>query len=294
MHQAEEFDRDSTLFVARGLYILRYESGHECHDPPTAFVAPASGFEGMIEIIGAPGVPDGRLEGPGAVLFVRASDNASLRVGVKRKSAGGPLEAALKLESVGGLLPPLGGSRKADGTAALVHRGSDTMFVAHVARRGDVAVRSGEWAGGPDAPAKIEGLEICDAGFDGVGLEVQALTASSPGSWSSWVRPGAFAGTRGRNLPLVGLRLRLTGAAARRHTINADALFLGSAIANQGGQEVEFIGAAGRDPLVGLRLDIRPERRLSVWQAAQPAGIRPERRVRVFKAAAGDPVFRNA
>jgi hypothetical protein len=117
---------------------------------------------------------------------------------------------------------------------------------------------------------------------------VQVLTASSPGSWSRWAKPGAFVGTRGRNLPLIGLRLRLTGAAARRHTINADALFLGSAIASQGGQEVEFIGAAGRDPLVGLRFDIRPERRLSVWQAAQPAAIGPERRVRVFKAAAGD------
>ena len=294
MRQAEEFDRDSTLFVARGLYILRYESGRDGHEPPTAFVAPASGFENLVEIIGAPGVPDGRLEGPGAVLFVRASDNASLRVGVKRKSAGGPLEAALKLEFVGGLPPSLGASRKAGAKAASVQRGSDTLFVAHVARRGDVEVRPGEWAGGPDAPAKIEGLEMCDAGFDDVGLEVQALSASSSGSWSSWAKPGAFAGTRGRNVPLVGLRLRLTGPAARRHAINADVLFLGSSIANQRGQEVEFLGAVGRDPLVGLRLDIRPERRLSVWQAAQPAGIRPERRVRVFKAAAGDPVFRTA
>ena len=55
MRQAEEFDRDSTLFVARGLYILRYETGRDGHEAPTAFVTPANGFENIIEIIGVPG-----------------------------------------------------------------------------------------------------------------------------------------------------------------------------------------------------------------------------------------------
>jgi hypothetical protein len=289
MGQTERFDRDSTLFVARGLYILRYETGPDGYVAPTAFVAPASGFENMIEIIGPPGVPNGRLEGPGAVLFMRASDNASLRVGVKRKSAGGSLEAALKLESVGGLQP--GVSLQADGTTTLKEApgeaGSDILFVAHVARRGDVSVRPCEWVAGPDSPAAIEGLEMCTSGFDGVCLEMQVLSASPSGAWSGWVKPGTFVGTRGRNLPLVGLRLRLTGETGRRYLIIADALFLGSAIANRRGQEVEFLSSAGRDPLVGFRLDIRPERRLSIWQAARPAGIDVERRVRVFKAAAG-------
>ena len=153
MGQTERFDRDSTLFVARGLYILRYETGPDGYVAPTAFVAPASGFENMIEIIGPPGVPNGRLEGPGAVLFMRASDNASLRVGVKRKSAGGSLEAALKLESVGGLQPVV--SLQADGTATLKEApgeaGSNILFVAHVARRGDVSIRPCEWAAGPDS-----------------------------------------------------------------------------------------------------------------------------------------------
>jgi len=292
MGQVEYFDRDSTLFVARGLYILRYETGPDGHEAPTAFVTPANGFESAIEIIGVPGAPHGCLDGPGAVLFVRASESGTLRVGVKRRSAGGSLEAALKLESVGGLLPPSPGrtSLQTDGTTSRAtvsgKAGSDVLFVAHVARRGDVSVRPREWAAGPDAPAKIEGLELCDPGLDGVGLDVQALSSSPSGAWSRWSKPGVFVGTRGHNLPLAGLRLRLTGEAARRYTINADALFLGSAIASRRGQEVEFLSPAGRDPLVGFRLDIHPERRLSVWHTSRP-GTDVERRIRVFKAAAG-------
>ena len=252
-------------FVARGPYTLRHEASAEGYDAPTAFVAPASGFESMIEIIGAPGAPNGRLEGPGAVLLVRASDNASLRVGVKRKSTGRSLEAALKLESVGGLLPspPRLASLHADGTATRTtavpgEAASGILFVAHVARRGNVSVRAGEWAAGPDAPAKIEGLELWHPVLDDVGLEVQVLSADPSGIWSRWAKPGAFIGTL-RGLPLVGLR-RLTGETTRRYTINADALFLGSAIANRRGREVEFLPSA-RDPLVGFRLDLRPERR---------------------------------
>jgi hypothetical protein len=96
-----------------------------------------------------------------------------------------------------------------------------------------------------------------------------------------------FAGSRGRNQPLLGLRLRLTGDLAHRFTINADTLFLGSPILTKRGREVECVSYAGRDPLVGFRFEICPERRLSV----RPSVSIPERdaespRVRVFRAAA--------
>ena len=272
MGQPEQFDRNSTLSLRVALTPLPYETGVEGYGAPTAFVAPASGFESMIEIVGAPGAPNGRLEGPGAVLLVRASDNASLQVGVKRKSTGRSL-AALKLESVGGLLPspPRLASLHADGTATRTtavpgEAASVILFVAHLARRGNVSVRAGKSAAGPEAPARIEGLELWHPVLDDVGLEVQVLSADPSGVWSRWAKPGAFIGTR-RGLPLVGLRLRLTGETTRRHTINADALFLGSAIANRRGREVEFLPSA-RDPLVGFRLDLRPERRRLAKAAA--------------------------
>ena len=84
----------------------------------------------------------------------------------------------------------------------------------------------------------------------------------------------------------MGLRLRLTGDQAHCSIVNADALFLGSPIMNRRGREIECVSQAGRDPLVGFRFEICPERRLSV----RSTGSLPERdaepRVRVFRAAA--------
>ena len=59
------FDRDSSLFVARGLYILRYQSGSESSEHPVAAAAPAPGFEDVIQVISAPGSAEGRLDRPG-------------------------------------------------------------------------------------------------------------------------------------------------------------------------------------------------------------------------------------
>jgi hypothetical protein len=95
------FDRDSSLFVARGLYILRYQSGAESSEHPVAAAAPAPGFENVIQVISAPGSTEGGLERPGAAVLIRAADNGKLRIGVRRRSSNGSLDAAFKLESVG-------------------------------------------------------------------------------------------------------------------------------------------------------------------------------------------------
>jgi hypothetical protein len=286
MLSSEKFDRDSTLFVGRGLYVLRYEKGGAGRDAPIAYVSAAGGCENVLDVFSAPGTQQGRLDGPGDALIVRASDTASLRIGVRRKSPDGSLEAALRLESVGNL----GASAPAPEARARVaetERATDgAMFVAHASRRGDVAVRSGQWVGGPDAPVKIEGLEFLETGLPEIEIEAQTIGPGPGASWTAWTRPGAFLGSRGRNLPLSGLRLRLTGEGARRYMICADALFLGSAIVTECGRSVELMSASARDPLVGLRLEVRPERRVSVWQTGRSDAVEVERRVRIFKAAA--------
>jgi hypothetical protein len=97
------FDRDSSLFIARGLYVLLYESRGGSRDNPMAMVRAAPGSEADIEIISAPGCAAGRLEQPGAALLVRAAEQGKLQIGVKRKNANGSLDAAFRLESVGSL-----------------------------------------------------------------------------------------------------------------------------------------------------------------------------------------------
>jgi len=95
------FDRDSSLFVARGLYILRYQWGAADSEHPVAAAAPAPGFEDVIQVISEPGSAEGQLEHPGSVALVRATDNGKLRIGVRRRGSNGSLDAAFKLESVG-------------------------------------------------------------------------------------------------------------------------------------------------------------------------------------------------
>ncbi len=292
------FDKDSSLVVARGLYVLRYESGGANHDHPVALARPAPGFEQVIQVMSAPGGVDGRLERPGAAVLVRAEDTGKIQIGVRRSGANGSLEAVFRLESVSVLpdderdrtgasptknstsITPIGCSSSAKGSQGV-------LFLAHVSRRGDVSVRANEWAGGPDTPGRIEGLAILGLGRDGVQPEVQVLAGSSSATWSAWTGEGVFAGTRGRNQPLVGVRLRLTGDQAQHVILHAEALFLGSAIMSKRGREVECVSESGRDPLVGLRLEICPERRASVRPAWAMDGQDDHPRVRIFRANAG-------
>ena len=278
---------------------MRYEFPGGSRDHPTELVRAAPGSEADIEIISPPGCAVGRLEQPGAALLVRAADQGKLRIGVKRKGSNGSLDAAFRLESVGSLSiaekseandhdlvadfapapsSDLGAVRSAGASA-------EAFFVAHISRRGDVCVAPSEWAAGPDAPGRIEGLEIRALGKDGVHAELQVLTGTKEPKWSEWSGAGVFAGSRGRSQPLLGLRLRLTGDQAHRFIVNADALFLGSPIMNRRGREIECVSHAGRDPLVGFRFEIRPERRLSVRPAVSLPGRDAEPRVQVFRAA---------
>jgi Clostridial hydrophobic W len=297
------FDRDSSLLVAPGLYVLRYESAGDKTVPPTAVVLPAHGSESDIEIISAPGCASGRLEQPGAAILVRAADHGKLQIGVKRKGSNGSLDAAFRLESVGSLSAgsqqDKGGRRphaEVETVASSVIAAADSrasskaLFLAHISRRGDVWVTPGEWAAGPDAPGRIEGLELRTLEKEGVHAELQVLAANRDANWSAWIGVGAFAGSRGQNRALAGVRLRLTGDHAHRFIVDAEALFLGSAIVNKRGREVECVSLAGRDPLVGFRFDVCPERRAGVRAPLPGRDFLSARdtqpRVRVFRAAA--------
>lgn len=293
------FDRDLSLLVARGLYLLRYEFGSASYDHPMALVKAAAGFEKIVQVISAPGGVEGWLARPGAAVLVRAEENGKIQIGVRRSGANGSLEAAFRLELVS--VPPeddrgpTGAVATAKSPPAISQIGfspsakgsENALFLAHVSRRGDLSVRPNEWAGGPNAPGRIEGLAMLGLGRDGVQAEVQVMPGSRSATWSAWTGEGVFAGTRGRNQPLAGVRLRLAGHQAQHATLHVEALFLGSAIMSRRGREVECVSETGRDPLVGLRIEICPERRASVRPALPAVGQDDHPRVRIFRANAG-------
>lgn len=286
------FDRDSSLHVTRGLYLLRYEARGGSHNHPFAIVAPEHGFEDRIQVISAPGGAQGRLDQPGAAVLVRAEGHGKIKIGVKRKGSGGSLDATFRLESVGlvsnpgpSIADPVEFSQPASNTqpASRLEAPDDAVLVAHVSRRGDVPVKANEWVGGPEAPARIEGITLLGFGQEDVRGEIQFLS-STRRAWSDWVCEGVFVGTRGRSEPVLGVRLRLVGDQASHFIMQAEALFLGSAIMVKRGREIECVSESGRDPLVGLRLGLGPERRASVRSPASTIEREERPRVRIFRA----------
>ena len=67
---------------------------------------------------------------------------------------------------------------------------------------------------------------------------------------------GSFAGTRGRTIPIVSVLLEMSGAAAFNLQFAVEAVFLGAPIKRSTGKRVVVSGPTGREPLVGLRINI--------------------------------------
>jgi hypothetical protein len=101
-------------------------------------------------------------------------------------------------------------------------------LLVHVQTVGDVKALAPEWAGRPGSGRQVEGFSIAPVGPLGADdFEYQAILGEE---WNTpWSRAGAFCGSRGMGLPLLGFRVRLTGAASAQY----ECRYWGS-FANQG------------------------------------------------------------
>lgn len=95
---------------------------------------------------------------------------------------------------------------------------------AHIQRRGDVTGILGEWMGVPGSQAWIEGFGIAPAHqIQSDDIEYQAVLGK--GWLSPWVEGGQYCGSRGMALPILGLCVRLKGAAAKKFICRVTASF---------------------------------------------------------------------
>jgi Clostridial hydrophobic W len=106
----------------------------------------------------------------------------------------------------------------------------DPEVMAHVQGAGDVPGQFGDWIGKPGSRAWVEGFGISDKGPVAPGdMEYQGVLGR--GWLSPWVENGKFCGSRGMALPLLGLNVRLKGAAAKQFKVRYSATFIdGSAV----------------------------------------------------------------
>ncbi len=136
---------------------------------------------------------------------------------------------------------------------------ADVEMIAHVQRTGDVGARIGEWLGTRGSKLWIEGFSIAPRGPLPAAvaecLEYQAVLGRD---WlSPWVDGGAYCGSRGMALPLLGLAVRLKGEAARTHECQVTATFVdgttvGPLVAGEAAQSESLA------PLEAVLIDLRP------------------------------------
>jgi hypothetical protein len=246
-----------TIRVSKGLFVLRYVASKAGLNAPTLSVdtSPTSG----VDLIWPNSGSAGRLVSPGDGLVVRAARDSFISVAVTPSHRNGSCDAELVLERVSTTI------RQTDSLTAVSDFSSrmaepaidDIEILAHVARRGDVVMRAGQWICGPDLPMAIEGLEIRWRNRpQGVDI-VSSATINARGLRTLAEQSiGAFQGTRGRAAPITSLTLSLRGPSSGDYLLNCEALFLGLPVMTVSGKSCVLRGATGLEPLVGLRLSI--------------------------------------
>jgi GT2 family glycosyltransferase/glycosyltransferase involved in cell wall biosynthesis len=144
---------------------------------------------------------------------------------------------------------------RVDGTAAAVAPAAQPRpvptaeILAHVQRLGDQRYASGAWAGAPGKGIAIEGFAIAPtAGLSAQDIEYKAVTAQG---WETpWISGGQYCGTRAQATPLIGLAVRLVGAAAQAYDCHYEAVFI-----NGGRSGPARNGAPCRSDVIGAPLE---------------------------------------
>jgi Clostridial hydrophobic W len=229
--------RITELRVSANLMAL--ETGVFCVFPAPGSPSPdlATGLPGVriTRCPGASGRPDavsistfrddGWLDNTAAL--VRVTDGPAQVLVTIYQAAGQPGENAPRLQVL-----RLAGDPAVAGSdpAASASPGPEPDVMAHIQGSGDVPGKFGEWIGKRGSRRWIEGFGVSDKGPIGPGaLEYQGVLGR--GWLSPWVDNGKFCGSRGMALPLLGLNVRLKGAAAKEFTMRYSATFIdGSAV----------------------------------------------------------------
>jgi len=130
-------------------------------------------------------------------------------------------------------------------------------IVAHVQIRGDVGAGLGDWVGDRGSKRWIEGFVIAPQMDEVAPKDIEYQAVLGRGWLSPWVEGGQLCGSRGMALPILGLRVRLRGAAAEAFECEYSATFTDGAAVGpvKAGEACEAESLA---PIEAFQLVIRP------------------------------------
>lgn len=172
---------------------------------------------------------DGWLNGSDTAALIRVMEGPAQILVTVYQAPSAPPESAPRLQVM-----RLGAGAGSDGQAPALMAAQqapsaiapgEADVVAHVQRAGDVPASIGDWAGTRGSRQWIEGFSLTP--HDGVNasdIEYQAVLGR--GWLSPWIEGGKFCGSRGMALPLLGLKVRLKGNAAKTHECSYAATFV--------------------------------------------------------------------
>lgn len=222
---------------------------------PGVRVSPPPQAPETVEVIGFR--PDGWLAGNGDAALVRIARGPAQVMITVYQQAGQPDSAPrLQVLRLAAGVPVVPEQAQAPAPVPAPAAPDIMDVLAHIQGRGDVGARFGEWLGEPGSQAWIEGVAVsAPAGIDPADLSYQAVLGR--GWLSPWVEAGEYCGSRGMALPLLGLRVRLTGAAASAYDIVCEASFIDGSTAGPVGND-ETCEADSLAALEAVRLRLVP------------------------------------
>ena len=158
----ESRERNHTMIVGEGSYLLRYISAGVASHPPNVRVRPSPKDGKGILLVPVTDDLGRGLRHPGDYLLVHAKRTGAIDLTVSANRPNGSLEAEVRLERIAAVEEPTKPTQQRVTRVAERDRDEEPVvqILAHVSHRGDVISDQGEWMCGPDFPMPIEGLEI--------------------------------------------------------------------------------------------------------------------------------------
>ncbi len=224
--------------------------------------------------------PDGWLSGGGDSALIRVLAGPAQVLVTIYQPAGAPIENGPKLRVL-----RLSEAAPPDGTTAAVAPAVTGLrrpvmvlteahdIIAHVQRAGDIGRSFGEWVGTPGSQLAIEGFSLAaPKDLEPGDLTYQAVLGR--GWMSPWSDSGQFCGSRGMALPILGLRVKLSSAAAKRYELRYSATFLdGTKL--EGLKSEESCETPTLAALEAMRVELTPKRAGKAPAAPKQTTSRP-------------------
>jgi hypothetical protein len=249
--------QQQTVNIARGLFLVRYAAAGDPVQPPMIKLSPHPAPNKDIGFLLHPDQNEAVLWQPESCLVVRALAPGKLSVEVTPTQEGASAAATVRIEPLSQGTPAAAATPTKEPRNGLLSDLSGLRILGHVAGLGDQFFNINEWIAGPAAPSRIEGISIDWPDMpDDLEIRYAVKTPEPQPASGRAMGVGSFAGTRGRTIPIVSVLLEMSGPAADDLQFVVQSIFLGAPIKRTTGKRVVASGPTGREPLVGLRINI--------------------------------------